>query len=160
MVEDPKLNQIQQVINKQAEQEKTIERLDFEMFSGRIAWLMLTAESILYGELQIPPMGLISILGDGRILYTNRKLTELLGYDQYELVGKQYEDLVPENVREESTLFRADFIKHPYQRILGPRDNFIGLHKNGSQIPLTVIVSPTFREGRLVLNIQCAIIEK
>jgi PAS domain S-box-containing protein len=82
-----------------------------------------------------------------RILFASRALTDILGYDVADVVGRQLELLRPARLREE----RAMAVPRRVQGIRGARHvETLGLHRDGREIPVEVSFSELQLEGRRI----------
>ncbi len=88
------------------------------------------------------PDGVIVAGADGRITSVNLQAELLFGYDRTELLGQQVELLLPKSLRERHVGFRSDFAKSPRKRSMGAGLDLFGLHKDGTEIPVLVSLSP------------------
>lgn len=92
---------------------------------------------------------LIDALGDGialtyagRIMLANRRLAEMFGYRQHELVGREVEALIPAGLREAHRQRRAAYAREPVSRPMGRRARLVGLAKDGTTVPVAITLSP------------------
>ncbi len=87
--------------------------------------------------------GLALVDGDGIILFVNRPLAELLGYEPADLAGKSIEILVPIARRMEHRDDRETFKADPVQRRMGRSDLDIeAQHADGRRIPVDIQLTP------------------
>jgi PAS domain S-box-containing protein len=87
--------------------------------------------------------GLALVDGDGIILFVNRPLGELLGYEPSELAGKPIELLVPMARRAEHRGDRETFGVDPAPRRMGRSDLDIeAQHADGRRIPVDIQLTP------------------
>lgn len=94
--------------------------------------------------LQAAPTGMLMADRQGRITFANAQIEKLFGYTREELIGSQLERLVPARYLQQ----------HPQQQALRPGGYFeapqepgagqdlYGLHKDGTQIPLEIGLTP------------------
>lgn len=87
------------------------------------------------------PDGVVVANRDGTIAFINRKVTEIFGYSEPELLGKPIEVLVPDEIRERHVSFRQAYIDHPRSRPMGMDLQIKGRHVNGSELQLYVSLS-------------------
>jgi PAS domain S-box-containing protein len=81
-----------------------------------------------------------------RILFASRALTDILGYDVADVVGRQLELLRPERFRED----RAMTVPRDVQGTRGAHVETLGLHRDGREIPVEVSFSELQLEGRRI----------
>ena len=88
----------------------------------------------------------------GTIVFANAQVAEAFGYGPTELIGSRVETLLPERFRDTHPQHRARFSAQPKPRPMGAGLPLFGLHKNGSEFPVEISLSP-FRsaEGLLVV---------
>jgi PAS domain S-box-containing protein len=99
----------------------------------------------------LAPDGLLSLLldrttdgvlladGDGVIVYANRPLLQLFGYQAADLLGHSIDMLVPEGHREQHHGHVKEFVRSPGERSMGREDLDIeGRHANGSRFSIDV----------------------
>jgi two-component system sensor kinase FixL len=100
------------------------------------------------------PNGVVLANAAGKILLTNRRADEMLGYSTEELLGQPVENLVPERYREDHVAFRKGFHHKPESRSMGAGRELHALRKDGSEFPVEVGISPVESpEGTLVLSV-------
>jgi PAS domain S-box-containing protein len=88
------------------------------------------------------PDGVIVAGADGRITSVNIQAELLFGYDRADLLGQKVEMLLPKPLRERHVGFRSDFATAPRKRSMGAGLDLFGLHKDGTEIPVLVSLSP------------------
>ncbi|MFN8488740.1 MAG: PAS domain S-box protein [Caldilineaceae bacterium] len=86
--------------------------------------------------LEAAPIAIVTVDGNGRILYANAKLEELFGYQRQELLGQKVEILMPERFRTIHVQHRAGFSEHPHVRHMGSGMDLAGRRKDGSEFPI------------------------
>ena len=84
------------------------------------------------------PDGMLVADAGGRIVRANKRLEEAFGYAQEELLGKPVETLIPERYRIKHEGLRRDFLTSNAMRAMGRDREFLGLHKDGREIPVEV----------------------
>lgn len=96
-----------------------------------------------------------------KIVYCNRQLEQLFGYDPGELLGQNVKTLVPFRFRGRHEAFVGRYLRNPTRRPMGRRLELFGLKKNGTELPVEISVSPIATpEGLLVTAIVRDITEK
>jgi PAS domain S-box-containing protein len=88
------------------------------------------------------PSGMMMIDGHGSIVMANREVERLFGYGRGELVARPVDILVPERLRERHRRQREDFNAWPEARSIGAGRDLLGLHKNGSELPVEIGLNP------------------
>jgi PAS domain S-box-containing protein len=98
------------------------------------------------------PNAMVMVGSDGRIELANVQTAKLFGHKREELLGQPVEMLVPERLRAAHAGHRDTFLRAPNIRTVGLGRELFGLHKDGSEIPLEIGLSPvTSVEGSFVL---------
>jgi two-component system CheB/CheR fusion protein len=100
------------------------------------------SEALSLRLLQAAPDAIVVIDDAGRIVRVNAQTETLLGYRAEELHGQLVEILVPERLREVHVRYRTAFIAAPQTRRLGTDRTLMARHKDGSDIPVEIALSP------------------
>ncbi|WP_105168717.1 GGDEF domain-containing protein [Pseudoalteromonas sp. T1lg23B] len=100
------------------------------LFRERDVLFEVTPDSILYCDKQ------------GHIIRVNKAMEELFGYTKAQLLSMKVEDLIPESYRMRHINLRQDYSGKSKMRH-GKKDglNIVGLHKNGTQLPLDIAIA-------------------
>ena len=99
----------------------------------------LTSASFLSTVLDRTTDGVLVADGAGTILYVNRPLLELFGYDGDDLIGKPVEILLPEALRADHQHHVDEYAGSPRPRPMGREDLDIeGRRADGSHFPIDV----------------------
>jgi formate hydrogenlyase transcriptional activator len=102
----------------------------------------------------LSPDAIIVTDATGKIRAANPRSAELFGYTQKELAGKSIEDLVPERFRRHHPSHRENYHAHPRARQMGAALNLYGLRKDGSEVPVDIMLKPLQTpNGTAVLSI-------
>lgn len=95
--------------------------------------------------------GILVVNERGEITRFNPSAEKLFGYKQQELVGKKIETLIPKRFSEH-TRHREQYSAHPHARSMGAGMDLYGLHKDGTEIPVEISLSPySNAEGKFVI---------
>ena len=86
--------------------------------------------------------GLVLTGDDGEIALVNRRVVEMFGYEQAELIGRPIESLVPAELREAHRGYRALYARALQARPMGERSRLVGLRHDGVTFPVEISLSP------------------
>lgn len=99
-----------------------------------------TDPTLLTQAVELAPDGVLIVARSGRIVYANRSMHQLAGYDR--LVGLSVHDLVPERVRHRHVRLHAGYAADPSQRPMGAGLDLALLRADGSETPVEISLSP------------------
>ncbi len=91
--------------------------------------------------------GVMAIDSEGHIVLTNPSLEAMFGYEPEELLGKPMDILLPEASRALHAKYRTDFMQAPVARPMGAERELTGRHKDGSEFPVEISLSPFTEHG-------------
>ncbi len=78
----------------------------------------------------------------GTIVLVNARTETLFGYTRQELLGKAVEVLMPERFRAMHPAHRSSYVQAPVLRPMGANLELYVLHRDGSEIPVEISLSP------------------
>lgn len=106
-----------------------------------------------YGQLLVDEHGIIQLI--------NPSLLNLFGYEKNELMGKSMDILLPERYRDGHQKLREGYTQKPSLRAMGLGRDLTGRHKNGTEIPIEIGLSPVDSDtGRMTLAVVTDISER
>jgi two-component system sensor histidine kinase DevS len=79
---------------------------------------------------------------DGHILFANRQVAQMFGYDQATLLDLRVDDLLPERLRTAHRDHRARYHAQPRVRAMGVGLILHGYRADGSEFPVEISLSP------------------
>jgi two-component system, sensor histidine kinase len=88
------------------------------------------------------PDATVVVDGEGRILLTNQRATDLFGYSRDEMIGHPIEILIPERFHGTHRHSRASYRDQPHARPMGSGIGLFGRRKDGSEFPVEISLSP------------------
>src|SRR6188768_3097082 len=87
----------------------------------------------------------------GKIVLANPVSEKMFRYEQGRLIGVVVEDLLPDHLRTRHVGYRKTFSEHPEPRPMGMGRDLVAKRKDGSQFPVSVSLSYTKTEGKLLV---------
>jgi len=101
-------------------------------------------ESEAYTNLIIDtvPEAILTADFNGKITRINKRVMQLFGYTPEEILGKNVEILVPENLRENHKSLRTSFVENPGELNKGVTISIAARHKDGHEIPVEIGLAP------------------
>jgi len=119
------------------------------------------SEPLLGLLVESAPGAFVVSKADGQIVLVNSNTEKLFGYQPEELLGKPVETLMPERFRKAHVDHRTGFFSHPEMRPMGRNLELYGQHKDGSEFPIDVYLSPiTLGDESFVLSASFDITER
>ena len=110
------------------------------------------AEERFRDLLETAPDALVVVNEEGEIRLVNSQTERLFGYQRGELYGQKVEILMAPKYRERHVGHRAGFMKHQRVRPMGGGLELFGQHKDGSQFPVDISLSPLHTETGLLVT--------
>ncbi|MBL4680624.1 MAG: PAS domain S-box protein [Pseudomonadales bacterium] len=97
----------------------------------------------------------MTIDDEQHVRYWNKKAEEMFGYTTDEIIGKNFELLVPGSYAEKHRKQVSGFAKGTEaSKLMGNRSEIKGLHKDGRVIPLEASITKTMVDGQLLISAQ------
>jgi PAS domain S-box-containing protein len=110
-------------------------------------------EQQLLALVDVAPDASVLADGEGRIVRANARTELLFGYTLDELIGQQVEMLIPEPFRNAHVGKRQRYFVDPQVRPVGVWLEVTARHKDGSEFPIEVSLSPLeTADGKLIVS--------
>lgn len=109
-----------------------------------------TPPELARSALDAAPDAMIIIDATGQILFANRQLSVLFGYEHDAIVGRKVEQLLPERFRRQHVGHRENFAHSMRLRPMGANLDLYALRQDGTEFPVEVSLSPV-QDGEQVL---------
>ena len=97
--------------------------------------------------LEFVPDAIIVVNLSGRVIFANSYVQELFGYAPEELIDQPIEVLIPGASRDAHRDQRAAYNHQPRHRRMGARTEFVGLHRDGRELPVEISLNPLQTES-------------
>lgn len=102
--------------------------------------------------LEAAPDAIVISDQSGRILIANSQADAMFGHTRQELIGRDIERLIPGRYRIAHAAHRCRFFGEPRARAMGVGLELLALHRDGSEFPVEISLSPLETEsGTLVM---------
>jgi PAS domain S-box-containing protein len=88
------------------------------------------------------PDGMLLADEFGCVLFVNSRMEFMFGYDRGELLGQTIEVLLPERFRQIHAAHRTRYRTGPTTRAMGSGLDLVARHKDGSEFPVEISLSP------------------
>jgi PAS domain S-box-containing protein len=98
---------------------------------------------------EFQPAGVVGVDAAGRITMVNSAVERQLGYSREELLNRPFDQLVPEDVRNQHADPRASYLVHPEPRMMGAGRALSAVARDGSRLPVEVGLNPVAYDGRV-----------
>lgn len=95
--------------------------------------------------------GILMTSATGVISFTNAAADEIFGYGPQELLGQSLDVLVPERLRRQYMIERAQYLAAASPRRVGRDRALFGLRKDGSEVEIEVALRPQLRDDGLLV---------
>lgn len=92
--------------------------------------------------IEFAPNPIVIVDAVGQIVLVNGQVKNLLGYEMEELIGQSVAILIPERFRESHAINQAHYMTVPRTHLMGEKPDLVIRHKNGSEIPVEIGLSP------------------
>ena len=110
----------------------------------------MLSSALLASVLESAPDAVVIVDAVGTILFASRRITALCGYQPEEIVGQGIECLLPGRFRDAHLGHRRNYERNARPRPMGLDLDLYALHKDGSELPVEISLSP-IRDGERLL---------
>jgi PAS domain S-box-containing protein len=111
---------------------------------------MLPAE-LVRSVLDSAPDAMIVIDAAGTVLYANRQVQALFGYEPAQIEGNKVECLLPDRFRDRHTKHREGYSGNVRVRPMGAGLELYGMREDGSEFPVEISLSPIRRGDEILV---------
>jgi PAS domain S-box-containing protein len=111
----------------------------------------MLSSALLASVLESAPDAIVIIDEVGTVLFASQRITALCGYRPEEVVGQRIECLLPERFREAHLDHRRNYGRNAHPRPMGVELDLYALHKDGTELPVEISLSPVRDAGRLLV---------
>jgi PAS domain S-box-containing protein len=109
------------------------------------------------GLLESAPDAMVITDAAGTIIIINAQTEKLFGFPRNEIIGKKVEFLIPERFHHVHTHHREGYVENPKVRGMGVGMELYGRHRDGSEFPVEISLSPLRVTDQDGLNVIAAI---
>lgn len=109
------------------------------------------SENLFRSLFEFSPDAIIVTDENGKIAEVNGRVSEFFGYEPSELSGQPVEMLIPERFRKAHPAHRAHYRIEPHARPMGAGLQLYGRRKDGTELPVDIMLSPVETSGRKVV---------
>lgn len=97
------------------------------------------------------PDAMIVIDDAGTVLFANRQVSALFGYDAADIIDQPIETLLPERFRGRHVAHRSNYTRTVRVRPMGAGLDLFARRKDGSEFPVEISLSPIEQDGRVMV---------
>lgn len=101
--------------------------------------------------LESAPDAMIAITADKNIILSNNQTEKFFGYTKEELIDKTFDILVPDKVKDDHDTYCEGYFNEPSTRAMSPHLVAHAKHKNGSEFPVEINLSPVETEDGVII---------
>jgi PAS domain S-box-containing protein len=116
-------------------------------------------EEVLQELFELSPDAILLIDHAGRIVDCNEQAETLYGYQKTELIGMNFQNLIPERFHIQHRSYFEEYMAMPRYLQMGDRGNLWGINKAKKEIPLDITLQP-LKGGEIVVATIRDITEK
>jgi PAS domain S-box-containing protein len=109
------------------------------------------SSDLVRSVLQSAPDAMVIIDGSGTILFANRQVTALFGYEIEDVLGKPVEVLLPERFRGRHVAHRSAYTSSVRVRPMGVGLELFARRKDGGEFPVEISLAPIQEHGDIMV---------
>lgn len=117
----------------------------------RVEEMLRRSEEKFRAILEFAPDAVVITDAQARVALVNSQAERLFGYPRAELAGRPVEDLLPERFRQAHARHWATYRSDPNVRPMGAGLELFGRHKDGTEFPVDISLSPLETADGLLL---------
>lgn len=110
-----------------------------------------STEDAFYSFIEYLPDAVLGVDETSTIVLANPHVLGLFGYDKAELVGQPIEILISEAQRASHAGHVAKYFENPTRRMMGGSIKFMAVVKDGSSIPVDIMLGPLSSKGSRIV---------
>ncbi len=114
-----------------------IDRTDRQEAQQRVRESEATIRALLETATEV----ILAIDREGRILLANTAAEKMYGYSRNQMIGREFESLVPERLRPEHAQRRKAWFDKPSHRPMEVGSDLVGLRRDGTEFPEEITLS-------------------
>lgn len=103
------------------------------------------------------PSGIVMTDSTGKITFVNSMVNKMFGYQEWELIGKPIEILVPHKYKKNHRAFKESYLSKPGSRSMGEGRDLFALRKDGTEFPVEIGLNPVKTDDGVV--VLCTIVD-
>jgi PAS domain S-box-containing protein len=111
----------------------------------------MLSSDLVRSVLESAPDAMIIIDDAGTVLFANRQVSMLFGYDRDEVVNQPIERLLPERFRARHVSHRRKYTTAVRVRPMGAGLDLFAQRRDGSEFPVEISLSPVEQDGRMLV---------
>jgi PAS domain S-box-containing protein len=111
----------------------------------------MLSSTLLASVLESAPDAVVIVDSVGTILFASARITALCGYLPEEIIGQGIECLLPERFRQIHLAHRRNYARNAHPRPMGIDLDLYALHKDGTELPVEISLSPIHDGERLLV---------